>query len=392
MCLFTILIFKQVSCQPVSASSDTIDNCRAGNEFFNNYQFDRAVEMLSLCYQSDVKNIDCLKKIAHCNYKLGRLKEAKSNYFKILEYDSANLTAINQLGVIYSKESLYNKSIEQYEILIAIDSTNSFYHKQIGILSLKLGNIKNSIQYFEKALNINPQDIMVIAELSSIYQKLNQYTKADSLIAKGLILDSTNVKLLLTQSKIAYKQKKYETVINAISQILKFQNDTSIYMMKLLGISHFHLNDYKNTIMLMEKVIKNKQGSEVIHYYLGLAYRANGDFEKSVYHFEQAIDKGITDNISSYYTNLAVTYEEMKNFKESIKAYQTAYKSSKNKILLYHLARNYDAYYKDKEIALRYYEKYVTMNDTDNIEFKDYSKHRISELKEIIHFELDTLN
>ena len=232
---------------------------------------------------------------------------------------------------------------------------------------------------------------MVISELSTIYQKLNLYALADSLTDKGLRLDSTHVKLLLTNAKIAYKQKKYTDVVQSVNQILKIQNDTSTYVLKLLGVSYFHLKDYEKAITLLEKIVKNKQESEVIHYYLGLAYRTNGNLEKSINHFNQAINMGITDNITSYYTNLAVTYEDGGNFKESIKAYQAAYKSSKNKILLYHLARNYDSYYEDKETALRYYERYLALNDTGNIEFKDYSKHRISELRGIIHFELDSL-
>ena len=83
--------------------------------------------------------------------------------------------------------------------------------------------------------------------------------------------------------------------------------------------------------------------------------------------------------------------EENENYKESIQAYQAAYRSSKNKILLYHLARNYEAYYSDKATALLYYEKYLAINDTNNIEFMEYSKYKISELKETIHFKLDTL-
>lgn len=79
-------------------------------------------------------------------------------------------------------------------------------------------------------------------------------------------------------------------------------------------------------------------------------------------------------------------------YAEAIKAYQTAYKSSKENILLYHLARNYDLYYKDKKTAVEYYEKYLLTQDSDNVSFMNYSEHRISELKEYIHFDIDTLN
>jgi len=391
LCLFSIASFKQVLSQSLNQNVDTTNNCELGITYFSNYQFKQAITFLNKCYQKDTNNIECLKKIALSNYKLGMLKEAKKNYFNILDNDSSNLIAINQLAVIYSTEGKYNKSIHQYKKLILLDSTNSFYYKQIGFLFFKMGELENSIHHLERAANINSNDITIITKLSNIYLKLKLYSKAKNMLEKGLALDATNIHLLSTKTKIVYDEKDYKSVVNVIDQILQIQKDTSVYMMKLLGISYFHLEKYKKSISTLEKAIKNEQESEAIYYYLGLAYRINDDFEKSVYYFEQAINKGITDNISTYYTNLAITYEEDKNFQESIKAYQAAYKSSKNKILLYHLARNYDSYYKNKKTALHYYEKYLALNDTGNIELKGYAKHRITELKKLEHFNHDTL-
>ncbi len=125
---FTVVFLNLGYSQTDSINIDTLDFCKEGNDYYNSYQFDKALNSLSLCYKNDVKNIDCLKKIAQCNYKLGRLKESKNNYLKILGYDSVNIFAINQLGVIYANESKYSKSIKQYEKLIVLDSTNSFYY------------------------------------------------------------------------------------------------------------------------------------------------------------------------------------------------------------------------------------------------------------------------
>ena len=44
-----------------------------------------------------------------------------------------------------------------------------------------------------------------------------------------------------------------------------------------------------------------------------------------------------------------------------------------------------------KNTALLYYEKLLAQNDTGNVQLKDYSEHRINELKEVIHFNIDTL-
>lgn len=371
---------------------DTLNVCETGNQYLAKYQFKEAKKALKRCYLEDTTNIDCLKKIALCSNKLGQLKDAKSIYSQIVEMDSTNLTALNQLGLLYQKESNYKKSLSQYKKLATLDSLNSYYHKKIAELSLKMGAIPNALFGYLQTHQLNPTDVEVIMELSKLYKQMEFYEKADSLIQKGISLDSTNIKLRLLLAKSAYTQKKYATVIRNLQPVMALTKDTSSYVLKLLGVSSFHVKDYAQAIHSLNKVVDSKQASEIIHYYLGLAYKASNKFKLSTQHFEEAITLGISDNVPTYYTNLAISLEEQGKHGAAIKAYQAAYKSSENKILLYHLARNYDAYYENKQTALQYYERYVAANDTDNIKFKDYSNYRISELKQILHFDIDTVD
>ena len=142
---------------------------------------------------------------------------------------------------------------------------------------------------------------------------------------------------------------------------------------------------------MLSNVIEVEKDSEVLHYYLGLSYQEMGENQEAVKYLQKAIELGITENIENYYTRLAVVYEELGNFEKSIQLYKAAYAETKDKILLYHLARNYDTFYKDKNTALKYYELYLEELDSSNIEYMDYSKNRINELKVEKHFNLDTL-
>jgi tetratricopeptide (TPR) repeat protein len=91
---------------------------------------------------------------------------------------------------------------------------------------------------------------------------------------------------------------------------------------------------------------------------MGVAYQQSHEPDSAIMYFNKAIDAGISENISNYYTQLASTYEELKDFKSAIKYYKAAYESSRADILLYHLARNYDVYYKDKTQAIAYYKRF----------------------------------
>lgn len=373
--VLALLIFNAAGQESDSTSADIYSKA---NTQLSNYQFEEAIQSLNICLKSDSNNQDLLYKLAFCQAKLGRLKQAKNSYSIILSLDSNNIKALNQIAVIYANESNYEAATEQYKRLLQIDSLNAYYNKQIAELALKSGKIEDAILHFKKSNQLNPLDIETISSLCEIYQAIKFYDAADSLTNLGRMLDSTNIKLILFQAKSAYRQKKYEAVVENINALFKLKTDTSINELKLLGVSYFQIKKHNKAIALLNQALELEQDSEIIHYYLGLAYKEAGNLESSVYHFEKAIDSGVSNNIASYYTNLAIVFEEKGEYPESIKAYQSAYKSSYNKILLYHLARNYDTYYKDKNTAIDYY--------------KDYSKHRISELKKVIHFEIDTLN
>lgn len=359
--------------------------CEVGKEMVNNYQFSQGLQKLLLCEDENTKEI------AYCYYKLGQLKEAEQYYLKVIADDSLNVQSYNRLANIYAQQFDYPKCISKYELLVNLDETNSYYHKQLGIYYQKSNFSGKSLIHFQKAHALNPQDFTILMKIGSIYLELDQLDAAENFIKKGIKLDSTNAKLLMLNAKLAYQQKDYKQVVSVLNKCLQAQQDTTAYQHKLLGISSYHTEDYPLAIASLQKSLMYQE-SEVVHYYLGLAYKASNALEESGEQFEKAISTGITDHIGTYYTNLAKVYEENGDYPASIKAYQTAYRYSKSKVLLYYLARNYDEYYADKQTALDYYQMYLAQNDTGHHKLMEYSKYRINNLKELLHFKIDTLD
>ena len=88
----------------------------------------------------------------------------------------------------------------------------------------------------------------------------------------------------------------------------------------------------------------------------------------------------MSENITQYYVQLAASYENVGDFKSAIKYYKAAYETSKKDILLYHLGRNYDVYYKDKSTAIAYFKRYLDSDDTIKLA-KEYTRSRLNELE-----------
>jgi tetratricopeptide (TPR) repeat protein len=156
-------------------------------------------------------------------------------------------------------------------------------------------------------------------------------------------------------------------------------SDTIPVYARLLGISYFQLDQYDKVLPCMKFLLKSDLKAEWIYYYIGVSFQQRHQPDSAVTYINKAIEEGISDNISNYYTQLASSYEDLKDFKSAIKYYKAAYESSKSDILLYHLARNYDVYYKDKAQAISYYKRYLNSDDTIKIA-KEYTRLRLDQL------------
>ena len=124
---------------------------------------------------------------------------------------------------------------------------------------------------------------------------------------------------------------------------------------------------------------------EYAHYYLATAYEKLDSQDYALHHYNKALEEGISDNVDLYHRNLAKIYNEKSELKEAIPHYQDAYKYGEDSNVLFYLARAADVYYKDKNIALNYYKRYIKLGD--NEDYVRYSRERRRYILEQLHFE-----
>ncbi len=360
-------------------------------QYLNQFQFQEALPILTQCYQkTDSSNALIEQKLALTYFKLGQLKPAEFHYQNVLNTDSANLAVLNHLALINLRTDHNEEAETYYQKLISIDSTNPYYYGQLAKLAKKNDNRQKAASYYRRTLAINEKDVNAISQLGELLLNQEAFKKTGKWIKRGLALDSNNMRLWGLKAKLAYQQKNYNEVASSTAYIFKAGDTTKTYL-KLSGIAHLQLGQYQKAIQYLQKANGPKVKSEIIPYYLGMAYRKVGETSKATSYIKQAVEKGTSNNLALFYQQLAHTYGDEKKYSAAIKAFQKAYKHSENEQLLYHLARTYDTYYKDKKPAIRFYQKYLNKHDTTHEELVRYARHRVNRLKQIKHFQLDSL-
>lgn len=393
LCLIILILTIGVnaSAGPKDSANKAPCHWQQAKQHLNKFQFQDALPILTTCYQiTDSSQPLIEEKLALAYFKLGQFKPAQFHYQNVLDKDSGNIAVLNRLALIELKTNDDEKAEAYYQKLITLDSTNAYYYSQIADIAKKNSNWQKAITYYRKTLGMNEKDTKSITELSELLLKNKALESADKWIKRGMTLDSTNLRLRGLKAKLAYRQQNYDQVISSTGYILEGGDTTKTYL-KLSGIAHLQMGQHPKAIQHLQKANALKGKSELIPYYLGIAYRKAGETGKATRYIEEAVKEGTSNNLALFYQQLAHTYEEEDNYSAAIEAFKKAYAHSENEQLLYHMARAYDTYYKDKKPAIRYYQKYLAKHDTTHEELARYAKQRVNRLKQIRHFQIDSL-
>jgi tetratricopeptide (TPR) repeat protein len=346
------------------------------DQLINNHQYELALSAMDA--STDSADFGLMQRRGFCHSRLGNYSAAITEFEKITTMDSLNRNALFQLGHLYSRNNQYQQARKCYHTLISLDSTNSYYYKQFANTAFQVNDLVTAAAYYLRTVQLNPQDIEAYSALGNILLETEQYQLADSLLS--LAVRTTNhPQLTILWCRALLGAEKFQEVLD-LGNTLITNGDTSITAARLLGVSYFQLQRYNLVIPCMKMLISSGVESDWVYYYLGVAYQQTGNPEVAIEYLNHAIEAGISDNISMYYTQLAVAYEEKKDLKSAIRFYKAAYETSKSDILLYHLARNYDDYYKDKAQAIAYYKRYLNSDDTISLT-RQYSQYRLEQLK-----------
>ena len=170
-------------------------------------------------------------------------------------------------------------------------------------------------------------------------------------------------------------------MIEALEQTMA-QGDTTEYYQLMAGVAYLQVDSIEQALFHLLRVLERGQETEHVHHYLGLAYLDQGEMEKAREHLEKAIQLGISPKMALFHADLGQLCEREGKLKEALQEYTRAWEYAKNPEHLFQMARLSDLYYKDKKIALRYYEQYL---QTTHQRYRTFTGERVTELKEYLH-------
>ncbi len=379
----TWLLLLGLTLSVTPLNSQTNSCLTEGDYYYNLQDYAEALNKYEGCLSLDTSNVVLHENAAMSAYRLGDVPRARTLYQAVEKLDSSNRQALAQLATIYEQQKNTPKTILYYNKLIKLYPKNSIYYRKVAQQFQSAGIMTDAFKNYSNAHKLNARDLFTIKGLSELFISNSQYQEADSIINFGLQMDSMNISLRLLIAQSKYRQKAYDSTVVYLESIIG-RLDFNAYYNKMLGYSYIQIDSFEKAIPVLEKSLTDPGIKENAHYYLATAYYELENMEYSKFHYEKALEEGISKNVDLYHRVLAKMYNEEKNLSKAIDHYKDAYKYGKDPLVLFYLARAADVYYKDKNIAINYYSKYYKSKH-DNTEYIKYSKGRIRQLKELKH-------
>ncbi|MGQ9705427.1 MAG: tetratricopeptide repeat protein [bacterium] len=128
--------------------------------------------------KKDTKDIENLFEQGNKYLENGDIEKALDIFKKIINIDSNNALAHNNLGLVYKEKGLYYTAMEEFQKSIEL---MPYYYKAMNNLGSVLylqGNYEEAIEEFKKAINSKPDFDIAHFNIALCYEKLGDNISA----------------------------------------------------------------------------------------------------------------------------------------------------------------------------------------------------------------------
>jgi tetratricopeptide (TPR) repeat protein len=327
--------------------------------FFQDQQYEEAVNYLMTLYIHDSSNIETLAFLGYANFMNEDPDAAEKYYLKILDIDSTNISALQYLSRIYAKQKTA-KALLLTGRLISLQPARSAYFRQQGDLYRRLHENDSAVSSYQFAFGLSPSDMKNKAGLSDLLIETKQFSLADSILDEGLRIDSMNERLLELRVRSAYENKAYFQVLPSGEKLIKIKG-LHLTAMTQLALSYYFLKRYDDCIKICKLLEDQGVVSESLYYYESRAWSKIKNYSTSNDLLQKCIGMAISKTAESYYYDLGENDEALGKYTKAITQYDTAFYLFKNPVMKYNCGRIAASNLKNDALARKYFVAYMAI-------------------------------
>lgn len=296
-----------------------------------------------------------------CLEALGEIQNA----IKILEsivYTNQKFTLPAQkLASLYIKTNQLTKAKEIYDNILLKNNVSAEIFHQYAILSSSLCDTSTAERMLKKVIKINPNIAKAHKDLGIIYLNKRLFQYAEDEFQTALNLQPNDFEIIFEYGNYLYSVSKNVEAERYYSEALEIEPN-NVLALTFMALNKLILNQLDNAKEYIMKAIKINPHHEYIQFCAGRILYARKEYEEAKSYLIKAIEQN--PDIETQNT-LALTYYELEEYHSAINIFQNLLeKHSENISLLMNIAKCYEGL-NEKDKALEYLEKLVSIFPED---------------------------
>ncbi|HTR28588.1 MAG TPA: hypothetical protein VMH27_04930 [Puia sp.] len=334
--------------------------------YIQNQEYDDAIAYIAPILKADSGNAGLLGYAGYAYYMTEAYRESGDCYRRLLQIDSNNIPALHYLLMIDLDEHPAEAMLYATR-LVGLQKDRAPWSRMLGELFARMNQRDSALVYYNRAYALAPRDMRTIAGLADLLIGNKAFGLVDKMLDAAEQQDSLNPTLLKLQVRAAYLSQRYERAIEPGERLVRSLEPAN-QALTWLALSYYDLKAYPDCIRVCEHMLDLGLTQEAIYYYDSRAWAKLGQYRRSDSLLGIALKIAISPTAEWYYYDLAGNHEALREFKEAVANYDTAYYLFKDPAALYACGRICETEIHDLARAKRYYLRYLAVAKPKNAE------------------------
>lgn len=250
---------KLLSINPYNPTANII----TANQYALRKNYKQANNYYTKALIGDSKNTEALFGSGQMNYYLGRIKESKTMFEKLLSIDPENADSYLYLGKLAAESENFLSATKNVEKAIKIDPSNYDYWIDLGQYLRSQGKFADAEKAWTKAIELDPDYFLAYTYRAGLYDEQNKIKEALS--------DYRNIVRTNPQYYFAYEEmgilefhlKEWENARNDFIKANSYRSDWSYQLMIIATyIAQKNLIEAKKAAQQYMKLMPDKKSNE----------------------------------------------------------------------------------------------------------------------------------
>lgn len=366
--VFALLFFITISKTEAQSSVLTI-----ADSLYLNGNYSKAITT----YLSHNNPDEVYDKIAKSYVAIGNY-ELALNYYKLSrEAHPEDALTTYEYAKLLSKTKQFEASIDVFNELMNVDYRNPNYHYEMGLALEKMKD-STAMNRFRTAYDLDNTHQKAIFKIAKHFLIKRKHDISHRYIDKGLESYENNLELISLKAQNYYYQDYYKDAKVWFQKLIDL-GESSEFIHEKLSIIHADSSEYEEAITQRKLALKYNPNDANALFVIGTYYERLNDYENAEKYMLQALK--LKDIPLDYeYQKLGMVLNRQERYKEAIEAFKVSVKENpENVSSAFFIVTTKDHYYADIDSKIKVYEDFIERYP--NSPFKNFAKHRLSELK-----------